>query len=242
MLAVIRFPMETLPESGSPQGFSIGNSLTKREKKLDKHLIVHIFVSCCILSGTMTAGIFPTVQPKIKDMKTQTVGVRSKSETGRPRRQKPMLDRAMEYAKLHKKGMSATEMEKKFNENYITVCKLIRLGEAPQAVIKLIKDKKVSATLVQNSIKASMTPDEVLKMVNAMVKERQESRKKLEDLGYKGGTSITLKRALGIALDNVKKRRLIKSSGRKSIINVLNSIVSQSKPTAASIERAILTA
>ncbi len=138
--------------------------------------------------------------------------------------------------------MSATEMEKQFGENYITVCKLIRLGEAPPAVIKLIKDKKVSATLVQNSIKASMTPDEVLAMVNAMVKDRQESRKKLEDLGYKGGTSITLKRALGIALDNVKKRRLIKSSGRKSIINVLNSIVSQSKPTAESIERAILTA
>jgi hypothetical protein len=153
-----------------------------------------------------------------------------------------MLDRALEYAKLHRKGMSPSDIEKKFEENYITVCKLIRLGEAPTAVIKLIRDKKVSATLVQNSIKASMTPDEVLKMVNQMVKDRQEARKKLEDLGYKGGTSITLKRAFQIALENIGKRHLVKGPGRKSIVNALSAIVRESKPTVESIERAILTA
>lgn len=138
--------------------------------------------------------------------------------------------------------MSVKEMEKKFNESDVTIYKLIRLGEAPKSVIKLIKDKKVSATIVSNTIKATMTPDEVVDMVNDMVEERQEARKKLEDMGYKGGTSITLRRALKMAIHNISKRHLVRGPSRKSIVGVLNSIIKQDKPTVESIEQAILTA
>ena len=156
-----------------------------------------------------------------------------------------MLDRAIEYAKLHKggKGMSPSDIEEKYGENYITVCKLIRLGEAPKSVIKMIRSKKVSATTVLNTLKASMTPEETIEMVNNLVKEREEAHTKLEELGYKGGTSVTLKRALQMAIDNLKKRHLVKTAGRKSIIGVLNSIVNnEEKPTVESIEKAILSA
>lgn len=153
-----------------------------------------------------------------------------------------MLDRALEYAKLHKggKGMSVGTMEKKFKESDVTIYKLIRLGEAPKSVISLIRGKQVSATLVSNAIKASMTPDDVIKLVDGMVKERQDARKKLEDMGYKGGTSITLRRALQMAIDNISKRHLVKGPSRKSIVGVLNSIIKQDKPTVQSIEKAIL--
>ncbi len=153
-----------------------------------------------------------------------------------------MLNRALEYAKLHKKGkgMGVSEISEKYNESEVTVYKLIRLGEAPKGVISLIKNKKIAATVVANAIKASMTPVEVSLMVENMVKEREEAHQKLEEMGYKGGTSLTLRRALTIAMDNLNKRRLVRGETRKAIVRAFNSIISDTKPTVESIENAVL--
>lgn len=153
-----------------------------------------------------------------------------------------MLDRALEYAKLYNggRGMKASEIAEKFGENEVTIYKLVRLGESPKSVITLIRKGEIPATVVANAIKASMNPKEVTETVNAMVEERREARQKLAEAGFKGGTSMTLRRAFTIAIDNLKKRHLIKGENRKAIVRALNAIVSETKPTVQSIEEAVL--
>ena len=153
-----------------------------------------------------------------------------------------MLDRALKYARLHDggNGMTVADLQKKFKESDVTIYKLIRLGEAPKAVIALIRHKEIPATVVANAIKATMSPKEVTATVTAMVAERQDARKKLHEAGFRGGKSLTLRRALSLAIDNLKKRHLIKGDGRKAIVRALNAIIHDEKTSVPSIEDAIL--
>lgn len=171
----------------------------------------------------------------------QAIGVKSATPS-RPRRDELMLDRALKYARLHDggNGMSIKDMEKKFNESDVTLYKLVRLGEAPKAVHTLIRKKEIPATIVSNAIKAPMKPREITAMVEAMVAERRDARKKLHEAGFQGGKSLTLRRALGLAIENIKKRHLVKGEGRKAIVRALNEIVNSGKPTVESIEGVIL--
>lgn len=166
-----------------------------------------------------------------------------KGGSPRPRREKPMLDRALQYAKLYNggKGMKASDIGAKFNENDVTVYKLIRLGEAPKSVIALIRKDEVPATVVANALKSSMTNKEVIETVNSLVKERAEARKKLHDAGFRGASSMTVSRAFKIALQNLKKRHMIRSEGQKAVVRVFNEIFSgERKPSVRDIEQAIL--
>jgi len=175
-------------------------------------------------------------------MNTVKSGAKQTANSPRPRREKPMLDRALEYAKLYNggRGKKASEIAEQYDENEVTIYKLVRLGEAPKAIISLIRKGEIPATVVANTLKASMSHSEMIEAVNALVKERHDARQKLAEAGFKGGTSMTLRRAFTIAIDNLKKRHLIKGENRKAIVRALNAIVSETKPTVQSIEEAVL--
>ena len=170
-----------------------------------------------------------------------------KGESGagspRPRRDVSMLERATKYAKLYNNGQgkSAAEIAEKFSENEVTVYKLIRMGNAPQAIHSLIQKKRIPATIVLNMLKSSMTDKQMIDAVNAEVERRDNAIKQLEKEGFHGGTSLTLKRAVALAMANLKKRRLIKNDKQKAIVDVLNDIFGGDKPSVADIEKAILT-
>lgn len=177
-------------------------------------------------------------------MNTQKAGAKkSNVPSPRPRREKPMLDRALEYAKLHNggKGMKAADMSAEFDENEVTIYKLIRLGEAPKGVISLIRKGDIPATVVANLIKASMTPDEVTSVVNEEVKRRNDARHELHKAGFRGASSMTLRRAIRVAVGNLRERRVIRGEGQKAVVRALTTLFSSdSKLAPADIEKVIL--
>lgn len=155
-----------------------------------------------------------------------------------------MLDRAMNYAALYDngKGKSAAEIAQKFKENEVTVYKLIRMGNAPKKVLSLIKADRIPATLVLNLLKSSMSESEMIDAVNDEIAKREQAIKQLQKEGFEGGTSMTMKRAIRLAVSNLKKRHLVKSDKQKAVVEVLNAILGNDKPMVAEIEKAILTA
>lgn len=176
-------------------------------------------------------------------MNTQKVGAK-KTTSPRPRREKPMLDRAIEYAKLHDggRGMKAPDMSEKFSESEVTIYKLIRLGEAPKGVISLIRKGDIPATVVANLLKASMTQKEMNEAVNAEVKRRNDARLELHKAGFKGASSMTLRRAIRVAMSNLTNRpSLIKGEGQKAVVRALTALFNgDSKLSPADIERVVL--
>ena len=154
-----------------------------------------------------------------------------------------MLERATKYAKLynHGRGKSAADIAERFCENEVTVYKLIRMGNAPDAVHALIRKKRVPATVVLNLLKSSMTDKQMIEAVSAETQRREAALAQLEKEGFHGGTSMTLRRAITLAVANLKKRRLIKSDKQKAIAEALSDIFGGDKPTVADIEKAILT-
>lgn len=168
----------------------------------------------------------------------------SSSSAPRPRRKVAMLDRALNYAKLynHGKGKSVTEIAAKVGENEVTVYKLIRMGNAPRSIVSLIEKDRIPATVVLNLLKASMSDKEMIDAVNDEVSKREEAIKQLHKEGFQGGTSMTVKRAIALAVANLKQRRMIKSDKQKAVVDVLNAILGNDKPAVADIEKAILTA
>ncbi len=160
----------------------------------------------------------------------------------RPRRKESMLDRAFKYARLHEGGMSAVEISKKHGgENEVTIFKLIRMANAPKSIHALIRKKKVPATTVQNLLKSSMTDAQMIAVVQAEVDRRNNTHDQLEQIGFRGASSMTARRAINVALDNLRKRRLIKSEGQKAIARCLNEIFGKNgKPSVDEIQSAIL--
>lgn len=154
-----------------------------------------------------------------------------------------MLDRAIKYAKLYKNGsgMKVSEIAEKIDENEVTVYKLIRMGNAPQVVIAMIRKGLIPATTVSNLLKSSMTDKEMIDVVNEEVQKRKDALEQLHKEGFQGGTSMTAKRAIKLALSNLKKRHLIKGEGQKAIARCLAEIFRDDrKPSVADIESAIL--
>lgn len=175
-------------------------------------------------------------------MKTQK-GENSISAS-RPRRKEAMLDRSLKYAKLFNngEGKSVAEIAQKFHENEVTVYKLIRMGNAPKKILSLINDGKIPATIVLNLLKSSMSDKEMVEAVSNEIAKREQAIKQLKDAGFQGGTSITMKRAIRLAISNLKKRRLVSNDKQKAVVEVLNAILGNEKPMVADIEKAILTA
>ena len=155
-----------------------------------------------------------------------------------------MLDRALEYAKLHNggRGMKAADMSEEFNENEVTIYKLIRLGEAPKGVISLIRKGDIPATVVANLIKASMTPKEVTEVVAEEVKRRSDARHDLHKAGFRGASSMTLRRAIRVAVSNLSNRpSLIRGEGQKAVVRALTTLFSgDNKLSPADVERVVL--
>ena len=153
-----------------------------------------------------------------------------------------MLDRALKYAKLYDngKGKTVPQIAEKFNENEVTVYKLIRMGNAPNSIISLIKSERIPATVVANILKSSMTDKQMVDAVNTEVHKREHALKQLEKEGFSGGTSMTVRRAIKLALSNLKKKHLIKNDRQKAIADAFNDIFSGAKPSIADIENAIL--
>lgn len=168
----------------------------------------------------------------------------SSAGISRPRRKVAMLDRAMNYAKLYNdgKGKSVAEIASKVGENEVTVYKLIRMGNAPRSVISLIEKDRIPATVVLNMLKSSMSDKEMIDAVNNEVSKRDEAIKQLHKEGFQGGTSMTVKRAIALAVSNLRKKRMIKNDKQKAVVDVLSAILGNDKPAVADIEKAILTA
>lgn len=175
-------------------------------------------------------------------MNTSKNGERTAKTSLRPRRAKNQLDRGLEYAALHKngKGLKASQMVSRYGENEVTIYKLIRLGEAPKSVHSLIRKGEVPATVVANNIKASMTNSEIIDMVHGLIEEREKSRAELDKLGFKGASSMTLRRTITMAIANLKKSRVLKGES-KTVARVLDDIFgSDKKHTVEDIQNAIL--
>lgn len=155
-----------------------------------------------------------------------------------------MLHRALNYAKLYNdgKGKSVAEIASKVGENEVTVYKLIRMGNAPRSVISLIEKDRIPATVVLNMLKSSMSDKEMIDAVNSEVSKRDEAIKQLHKEGFQGGTSMTVKRAIALAVSNLRKKRMIKNDKQKAVVDVLSAILGNDKPAVADIEKAILTA
>ena len=163
----------------------------------------------------------------------------------RPRREKNAMERALLYAKLHKggKGLSANQLSKKYNEHTVMVYKLIRLGEAPKSVHDLIKQKEIPATVVHNMITASMSAKEVEAVVKAEVARRRKIRQEMHEAGFKGASSLTIRRTLNLAIANLKKRHMIKTEGQKAVVRVFTRLFGgEDKPSVQDAERAMMTA
>lgn len=172
-------------------------------------------------------------------MNTHTAG--EKAGAPRPRREKSMLDRALEYSKLSKGGMTDKEIGRRFKENPVTVNKLVRLGDAPKSVISLIRKGVVPATVISNNIKASMTDADIVALVQEEIDRREDARKKLREAGFKGASSMTLRRAFTIAVDNLRKRKVLKNEGRKAVVRTLSDLLNRDgKLMPSDIEEAIL--
>lgn len=154
-----------------------------------------------------------------------------------------MLDRALKYAKLYNNGngKSALEIAERTGENEVTIYKLIRMGNAPHLIHSLIKSERVPATVVLNTLKSSMTDKQMIDAVKAEIAKRERALKQLEKEGFRGGTSMTVKRAIKLALSNLKKKRLIKTDKQQAIADAFNDIFGGKKPTVSDIENAILT-
>ena len=166
-------------------------------------------------------------------------------KVSRPRRDKTTMERALLYAKLHKdgKGLSANQLSEKYNEHTVMVYKLIRLGEAPKSVHDLIKQKEIPATVVHNMITASMTPNEVEAAVKAEVERRRKIRQEMHDAGFKGASSLTIRRTLNLAIANLKKRHMVKSAGQKAVVRVFSELFGgEGKPSVQDVEKALMTA
>jgi hypothetical protein len=167
--------------------------------------------------------------------------MKNTAEGKRPRREKPMLDRALEYAKLYEDGKKADWIAKKYDEHLVSVYKLIRLGNAPKTVHNLIRKGELPATEVANAITSSMTKSDVIAMAQTMVQARHDARKKLEEMGFKGASSMTLRRTVMMAMENLKKRHLIKGSEQKAIVKAFRSVFAVThKPSVQDIEHAVL--
>ena len=123
----------------------------------------------------------------------------------------------------------------------MTVNKLVRLGNAPKSVISLIRKGVVPATVIANKIKASMSDKEVIALVQEEIKRREEDINKLREAGFKGASSMTLRRAFTIAVDNLRKRKVLKSEGRKAVVRTLADLLKRDgKLLPSDIEEAIL--
>lgn len=153
-----------------------------------------------------------------------------------------MLDRALKYAKLYDngKGKTVLQIAGQFNENEVTVYKLIRMGDAPRSIISLIRSERIPATVVANILKSAMTDKQMVDAVNAEVQKREHALKQLEKEGFRGGTSMTVKRAIKLALSNLKKKHLIKNERQKAIADAFSDIFGGRKPSVSDIENAIL--
>lgn len=192
-----------------------------------------IFVPCHSLGGI---GVDPphTQTNTPKDMKNTAEGKR-------PRREKPMLDRALEYAKLYEGGKKADWIANKYDEHLVSVYKLIRLGNAPKTVHNLIRKGELPATEVANAITSSMTKGDIIAMAQTMVQARHDARKKLEEMGFKGASSMTFRRTVMVAIENLKQRHLIRDDKQKAIFKAFKSVFGQShKPSIEDIEHAVL--
>ena len=138
--------------------------------------------------------------------------------------------------------MKAADMSEEFNENEVTIYKLIRLGEAPKGVISLIRKGDIPATVVANLIKASMTPKEVTEVVAEEVKRRSDARHDLHKAGFRGASSMTLRRAIRVAVSNLSNRpSLIRGEGQKAVVRALTTLFSgDNKLSPADVERVVL--
>ena len=151
-----------------------------------------------------------------------------------------MLERALKYAKLHKESdMNVADIASKHQENPVTVYKLIRLGSAPKRVISKVKSGKLPATDAANALKSGMTKMEQLAAINELVAERAEKVEKIHGAGF-DGSSMTVRRSVSIALENLKKTKLVKSDTQKAAEHALSLLFSGGKPTVSEVENIIL--
>jgi hypothetical protein len=99
----------------------------------------------------------------------------------------------------------------------------------------------VPATVISNNIKASMTNQDIVALVQEEIDRREDARKKLREAGFKGASSMTLRRAFTIAVDNLRKRKVLKNEGRKAVVRTLSDLLNRDgKLMPSDIEEAIL--
>lgn len=151
-----------------------------------------------------------------------------------------MLVRSLQYTQLHERKrnpLSVAQIAEMFDENQMTTYKLIRLGKAPKEVHWMIYKGEVTATEVVNEIRKNMSDKQIITIASRLAQKRAQKERKLESAGFQG-SSMTLRRKIGIALKNIQRRHLLGDGDREKMVKMLKDLIEN--PTVESIESSII--
>jgi ParB-like chromosome segregation protein Spo0J len=151
-------------------------------------------------------------------------------KVSKPRHETPVLERAIRYAQLDAEQKSVDEMHNEYGENPVTIYKYIRLGNAPKAVHAYIRKKKISANAAADVLLAGDSPEEMTAKVKALVEAREKDLDSLKAAGI-SGKSMTFPRKVTLALEEMKKKRLLTNRTQKEVAKTIEALFSSTKIT-----------
>ncbi len=164
----------------------------------------------------------------------------TRERTRRTDKHSNMLVRSLQYTQLHerkRKPLSVAQIAEMFDESQMTTYKLIRLGKAPKEVHRMIYKGEVTATEIVNEIRKSMSDKQIIAIASRLAQKRAQKERKLESAGFQG-SSMTLRRKIGIALRNIQKKHLLGDGERDKMMKMLKDLIEN--PTVESIESSIV--